>query len=346
MKKDNIFYLRAVRVVSCIAVVFLHTYFSAVSFADGTYQKAAVLSVRNFCEFSVPLFMMVTGALLLPPQKEITYKKIFGRYILRIALTLLIFSLIFQITDDALSGTLSLFTITDGLRDAALGTGWKHMWYLYLIIAVYIMLPFYRKISASSGRRDMIYLLSVYFVFLCVIPAIETAADIELPFYICVFTVYPLYLFAGYAIEKEIIKLNTAASLIIFIISSAAGILLTIYGVLKESTSLLSLASNYSFPSVCLQSLSFFALARNISLKKSKKIFFPVKKIICEADKCTFGIYLIHMIFLKVLFSSLDINPFEHGGMILLAAAAAAVFILSFGVVWLLKKIPLLKKIV
>ena len=81
------------------------------------------------------------------------------------------------------------------------------MWYLYLITALYLLLPFYRKIAASLNSKDTYYLLGVYLVFLSLLPMLQTLTEKSTAFYICVYSVYPLYLFLGDAfMQKHICK--------------------------------------------------------------------------------------------------------------------------------------------
>ena len=69
-----------------------------------TADFAVTKTCENLLMWAVPCFLMVSGALLLNPAKEIPLKKLFGKYIKRMFLALLIFTFIFQLFDILMTG--------------------------------------------------------------------------------------------------------------------------------------------------------------------------------------------------------------------------------------------------
>ena len=141
-----------IRAISCIAICILHTFFAAVSiFQPEKGLYAASYAVRNAMYFAVPCFVMVTGALLLDPAREIGFSKLFGRYIRRILLALVIFTLLFALFDAVTKGeTVGPAALKDWLFALFFDKSWAHMWYLYMLLGLYLLLPFYRKAAAAS----------------------------------------------------------------------------------------------------------------------------------------------------------------------------------------------------
>ena len=88
-------YIEWLRVISMCAVIFTHIGSTArTDFPDTYYgNSGGVLfqSIVNISHFAVPVFFMISGALLLNTDKEITIEKILKKYILRYCLVLLIF---------------------------------------------------------------------------------------------------------------------------------------------------------------------------------------------------------------------------------------------------------------
>ena len=63
-------------------------------------------------------------------------------------------------------------------------------------------------------------------------------------------------------------------------------------------------------------------------------------------DGCSFGIYLIHMIFVRLVLRYLRINPFRSSvAFLVFSGLVIANLLLSWGITWLLKKIPGVRKI-
>ena len=148
--------------------------------------------------WAVPCFIMITGALLLNPEKKIGYSRLFSVYIMRLLKALVCFGVLYVVLEVLFNPEQrNLQHVLEGLYEIFNGKSWSHMWYLYCLIGLYILLPFYKKITVLSKRRELQYLLAVYILFLSLMPMLGMA-DIESGFYIHVSSIYPFYLFLGY----------------------------------------------------------------------------------------------------------------------------------------------------
>ncbi|MBP5581408.1 MAG: acyltransferase [Ruminococcus sp.] len=346
---NRILYLSRLKALSCIAVVVLHAFYAANAYAVTTGAQSAMLSVRNAMMWAVPCFVMASGALLLDRNRILSNKKLFGKYIPRMAIALVVFSLLFSVFDAALIKHSSFGeTVKDIFSDIFLGTGWAHMWYIYLMLAIYLLLPVYKMISTNAKASELKYLLLVYCVFLSVIPFIETISGRKLPFYICVFSIYPLYLFLGHVLHTGIIKLPKNASGLMFLICIGITAMLTAYSCSTASDSpetskkISSLLEVYSFPLYITASVGAYGFFR-----RTKNKSFPVlDTIAAELDNCSFGIYLIHMAVLKYIFAVMKFNPFEHGGTISVIGICLVTLVISYVITRLLKMVPYVNRII
>lgn len=341
-KKQEIFFLSELRAVACIAIVILHTFYAASVYAPDDTARITALTVRNLMMWAVPCFVMVSGALLLDSAREVTYRKIFGKYIPRVFAALVLFSVIFQFFDDVTGKSgIHLTTLLNGLQNAVTGNSWKHMWYLYLITALYLLLPFYRKISASLSVKDSYYLLGVYFVFLSLLPMLKTLTGKSAAFYLCVYSIYPFYFFLGDAFLQNRIFKRRWLFILLASVGTFAIVCFTIFSEKKSITALAELLTNYAFPLIVMQAAGIFGL---MSCKEGKtpKV---LSWILHQIDQCSFGIYLIHMLFLKLVLVVWKWNPYTYGGFFAVFALSVIIFLCSFLVIRLLKCIPVLKKI-
>ncbi len=322
-----------------MAIVLMHTLnISEILYRDEiskTQQRAALTGV--YClMWAVPVFIMVTGALLMDPGKEIPLSKIFSKYIFRIFAALAASVLVFAIFDDLMNeGGLSAATFTGAFRKLLEGKSWSHLWYLYLLIGLYLLLPAYRAIAAHISDREYRYLLAVLFVFLLIIPQLETAG-FRTGFSIQISAVYTFYFFAGYAISSGKCRLSAKAGAVLFV----SGILLTAaascLGAAYFPDSADALLSSYSFPTVALMAAGIFSLICGMKDRKTK--------IWDILDANSFGVYLIHLIFLRIILRYMSFDPFKYG-----AAAFAGVAVLAYLVsqilVWLLRLIKPVRKV-
>lgn len=362
----QICYLSLLRVLACMCIVVLHCFKYSCSLAvDKIFlinetQMNISLIIQFVMNWAVPCFVMITGALLLDPARNITYKKIFCRYILKMLIVIVVFSILFEFLDVLLLGNnISFYTVTDGIKNAVLNKSWIHMWYLYMIIAVYLMLPIFRKITSTANKKDILYLLVLFGVFLIVFDivfngiiqslSISNQNNSEIQnfrnpvFYIFIQKVWPFYLFLGYAIHKNFIKIKPIVSIILIIsgIIFIASFILLEKSVDDETVQSICyvLYSFNSSPGFLFIALGAFSLANSLCNAKSGVLF----KIIRQIDFCSFGIYLVHIIPIKIIMVKCRFNPYKYGGVFGVLCISFIVLIISFSVIWVLKRILFLQ---
>ena len=73
-------------------------------------------------------------------------------------------------------------------------------------------------------------------------------------------------------------------------------------------------------------------------------------KLVAEEGMCTFGVYLIHPLFLTYLPPFLKVwNVFENGGFLRnefgIVLTVLCVYLISLAITWLLRRIPVVKKL-
>ena len=338
-------YLSLIRVISCLGIVFLHTYYVYVSYFQASLiQQTVSFAVRNAMMWAVPCFVMVTGALLLDPERQISFKKLFSKYILRAVLAIVIFTLIFFAFDLWLAGTWPQFSdIGKVLLQMLTNGSWSHMWYLYMLIGLYLLMPAFRLITAGADVKTFRYLLLVGLIFMLVLPTIETIGGFKFGFYISVYTVYPFYLFLGYALHKGIIRIPRWLGAPMFAAGVLSSLILTQLQMFQEITVIKKLVTNYSFVIIALMAAGLFSLLRS----KEKTADEPGKgvRLLTFLDAQSFGIYLLHYLLLKLAVTQIDWNPYQAGGNLVLILVTLAVFLLSLGLTWCLRLIPFVRKL-
>ena len=346
---NRILYLSRLKALACIAVTVLHTFLAANMYSSDASTQGAMMAVRNCTMWAVPCFVMASGALLLDSKRVLSMKKLFGKYVLRMTVALVVFSVLFAVFDGVFikkCGAGEMFT--DSIDAIFFGSGWMHMWYIYLLFALYLMLPIYKIISGNATAAQIKYIMLIYTVFVSIIPFIETVAGKKLPFYICVYTVYPLYFFLGHALHTGIIKLPKRASGLMLVICLGITAMLTVHAynnseaAPETSGKMISLLGVYSFPLYVAAAVALFGFIR----KTKNKPVPVIDKIAAELDNCSFGIYLLHMAVLRYIFLVMKFNPFEHGGTISTIGICLLTLVISYLVTKGLKFIPYVNKLI
>ena len=344
MNTERVRYYSYARAVSCIAIVFVHVISQGISRFSGSMGSAniAYWSVLNNLKWGVPIFMMITGSLLLEETKELPLKKLFTGYILRVVKALIFFCLVFALLEvifisggEKSAGRVFL----EGVSAIFTGQGWAHLWYLYALIGIYLLLPFYKMVAAHASKTQMQYLLGVYIAFLSILPFV-TGWDIRIGFYIHVSSIYPFWLFFGYYMKKWGFRKRTGCYLACFLVSAVLLVLVTFvrwrYGIAP-----LDRLFNFSSILVIAQTYGIAGVIHAWNVKKEGL----ADKILLKLDSASFGIYLIHMIPIWTAYTVLGWDPFTHGGFwgILLPAVLSLAF--AWAVTAGLKKCPFFRNV-
>ena len=365
MKK--IHYLSYLRAIACIAIIILHTVDVAVILYQDHItngERIASLSVVYCMMWAVPCFVMVTGALLLNKDRTITIKDVFRKYILRILIALFGCCLIFSLFDMLMNREgFGISFLVRGFLNALTGSGWAHMWYLYLLIGLYLLMIFYRAVANHVSDQEYRYLLLVYVVFLSLLPLLNMW-NAKVGFYIHVSSIYPFYLFAGYAIAESKLKINKGISILLMVIG-VAGIVGSAILEAKDVRISYGNLLGYSSIFILILAVGVFSLFKNCFGEKSPQVdpaveivpseeAAPVEekqpnfigKIFLEIDRCSFGIYLIHIIFVRLVLRYWRVDPYTSNVTILVfIGLVLGILIVSYGITALLKLIPGVKKI-
>lgn len=330
------------KAVACVGIIYLHTIFSTtLMYADRITPLQTLLSeiFMNNLMWAVPCFLMVTGALLLPAEKEIGYGTLFRKYIARILKAIVVFGVAFVLLEmifnpDRRSGAYFL----KGLYKIVTGDTWSHMWYLYCLIGLYLLLPAYKKVAANAEEKDIRYLLIVYGVFQSLLTLLDIG-NIRFGFYIHVSSIYPFWLFLGYYLKRWGLRRKRSFYVWIFAVST---VLLVVMTLVRMKWDLAALETLFEYHSILVIGQAYGIAGWFFRCGAERA---APQKVLGKINEHSFGIYLIHMAFVRLIYKHLHFDPFTVNGALGITAVVLAAFVLSYAVDWLLKKIPFFRGI-
>ncbi len=323
------------RALSCVAIIFIHVLAASIGqFSDSIGTGIPYWCVLNSVKWSVPCFLMVTGMLLLDSEKKVSYKKLYTKYIFRVLKALLVFGTIYTLLEVIAAPDDKGGVFIRGFAEIFTGNSWSHLWYLYCLLGLYLLLPAYKLITGHAKKRDIIYLLVIYAFFLSVLNFFS-GFGVTLGFYIHVSSIYPFWFFLGYYMKRWGLKKRTSFYLMLFIVSTAALVFLTAFRWTYVIEPLEKLF-NYTSFIVIIQTIGITGLFFRIRPVSRG----TVDRILGLMDKNSFGIYMIHMIFVWLLFQQIGFNPFIYGGFAGCLLVIAAIYLLSLIISVILRKTP------
>ncbi|MFV0588749.1 acyltransferase, partial [Bacteroides reticulotermitis] len=326
-ERSHIVWLDIVRLIAMFAVVCCHctdpfNFFPGTSPDIGAikFWGAAYGALLRPC---VPLFVMITGALLLPMRGEAStfYKKRIPRVLFPFLIWSVLYNLFPWITgllglnsqiildffpyagEDVMRQSFSValeYILMIPLNFSILAV---HMWYIYLLIGLYLYLPIFSAWVEKASERAKLYFLLAWGVTLLLPYYNEYAAD-----YLwgtCSWNSFGmLYAFAGFhgylllGHYLRNLEWSLTKTLAIGIPMFAIGYAVTFFGfrhmtALPECTDeMLELFFTYCSINVLMLTLPVFMIAKKINVRSE-----TIKKALANLTVCGFGIYMVHYFF-------------------------------------------------
>lgn len=337
-------YLDFLRIIAILMVIYNHTNERGFyRFLDSKFPFVWSTLAAILCKNGVPIFFMITGALLI--KKEETLKKTLMR-IPKILIDLILFSVIYFWIDSTING--SNFSFIEVMSKIIRENYW-HLWYLYAYIALIITLPFLRELVKGLTGYSLLYMFILSTVLMVFIPIFEyffIAINVSLkPTWIInnIF-IYPIL---GYGIHYilDITKIRRKHLALMWFITIGEFIISVIceyYLLIKEPGN----GTELFLANSCLISATTIFLTIKCYCQKIT-VSNNWYKGITETGKCTFGIYLLHILFLwKIPFLNNIWNEIETistiGEHIGVFITCILVFVICGICTYILRKIPII----
>lgn len=359
-QRKRIFYLDVARFLAIISISFNHAVNRGYATYDNQYLEFNTLSVFSsvfetvvyiFSRLGVPLFLMISGALLL--KKDIkdpdSIKGFYKHNLLRLFITSEIWIFIsywFLTIRDVIAHP---STVLKALKDCVLTmlfvnqNVYPSFWYLPMILCLYILVPFLCILKTSLNWKSIILPVAVVTFMGFVIPSINSAniyfadgAQWVLPDRAFLLSYFLVYMIAGYYMShKKLDKIKSVWIIAGFILSFGLTCAFQYYAFSKEQDCHLT----YDFIGILISSLFFFELIR-----RSAKYLVKVRKPIEYIAKISFAIYFAHIFIMSVI---------SHFDGLLLGYMSKPVYVLfleissvglSIIAIWITSKVPFVKK--
>lgn len=334
----RIWYLEWLRLFACLAVVLIHcftTLLDNATVADVGVPRALGWTelLVVLCRWAVPVFLMITGALLLDPGREVGWPRV-RAYFTRIAAVLLTFGTLFALME--LVFELRSFTpaiIPTSVMNVLQGRSWAHLWYLYDLLGVYLLLPLLRPFVAGAGRRDLERMLLILFLFSLVVPTVNSALGLSLDTLVWLGSSV-FYVLLGWYLRSYDVSSGPACAL------GAVGTVVTAgiaaFGILSNG-SYLSWAWSPSSPLVSAQAVAVFLVARSRLDSPMRPGGFPA-----TVASLSFALYVVHPVFANLLYKVLDWAAAPLPPLVFELATFVVVLVPSLALAELVRRLPLI----
>lgn len=215
------------------------------------------------------------------------------------------------------------------------GKSWSHLWYLYAMMGIYLLLPMMKAYVATARRKDLQIFLIVLFAFTSCIPSFNNAMSTNVVTLIWI-PCYVFYFFLGYY-AFNFLELTRRLTL-------PCAVLVTL-GCLVQTTYVL--AGNYGEWVRSPASVFVFGLSLMVFLlfKKYFERPFEPDGVVALASSYSFGIYVIHPVFVNVAYKVIGLGPWSMPPVAFELSMWLFALLGSVLVVWIMRRIPGLRRI-
>jgi len=343
----RIFYLDLLRVVASFAVVLLHEVPWQVTHLPADSLGWWTANIYNIgMRFCVPVFIMISGALLLDPGRAEPVATFFRKRLFKVVIPFLVWVCFYYGFYLYRAG--DPFVAEDFVREAARTAGSPHMphhlWFLPMLIGLYLATPFIRPFTDRATPRDLTFFVGLCALLASGFPMLERFADVEVSLGNGMFNIYLGYFVLGALLHRLPCPSGHQIAGIFAPLALAA----LAAGAVGAHALYRELGSGYDgilnrwfAPNVVILSLCTFLTIRYLA--STLPLRHPaVERAVAWLAPLSFGIYLVHIAVITLLE---PISPFfgyfgDVAGMPLRALSA---FVVSVLVVVVLRRVPLLR---
>lgn len=341
-----------IRTLAIFLVIMLHASNETLQITGvaGSYWWTAVVykTVSLSC---VPLFVMLSGSLLLQPSKlEEPIRVFLKKRLSRIGLAFAFWTGVYLAWGFFVSKQpLTLGNLAQATLFGIFSGSYYHFWFLYLIVGLYLVTPILRAIIANGTWNVLRYLILLWFLAVAVVPIIQLAG---------IYTLYNLVFlligWIGYFALGAYLQRVHVRSVILY------GMLLlsfvwTIFGVWLMSYPLAYMNNGFFFfdyltANVILGSIALFMLLMKIRPPEwPGKNHATITRVIEVIGQNTLPIFLLHVIILESLqwgFFGFTLSVNTLNPLIEIPLITVLTLLITVGLVLLMRKVPVLRKLI
>jgi surface polysaccharide O-acyltransferase-like enzyme len=352
---NRTFNVDLIRTIAMIGVIMLHAAGQWIITSKEIHQltplgitRWAIVDIyQTFGVIAVPLFLMLTGALLLQPEKrKESLSVFFKKRWVRIGLPFFFWATVYFVWDFVVQKIpFSFVVIGQGMLNGA----YTQFWYIYVLVGLYLVTPLLRALLANADRTLTKYFIILWVLGVAIMPFFGLLSPFNLNSNVFVIGGFVGYFVLGTYLTG--VKMRRSMLWIFMIL----GIALTAIGTYVLATvnagTGMYFFQEYISPTVILASVMMFLLLFTIQPTTSvQKESVPPKrnKLLKVISENTLAIFFIHVIVLESFqngYFGFAINRFTIDPIIEVPLITAIVLFASLAIILLLKKIPCMNRL-
>ena len=341
--RPSIFYIDFLRCLAAFAVVLIHV-LGPFRFLYGDIPESdwlAAAGINSMTRWAVPVFMMLSGALLLSTKREFYCEHYLSKRLAKVAIPFIGWTLIYAFVggffvNELITNSWSFATTLEIVKNSPTHPVWYHLWFFYDFIPLYFVIPFLIPLLKKLTPELTKLVIAVYaLMFLMKWLKVES------------FLLENLILYTGYLLLGwYLFNRDNSKELKYWVITGISMLLLNFFGtwtVAMETGEYRSYFMGYkSLNTVIIAGMLFV-----VGQVYADRIKGRLRTMITTLSTYSLGIYLLHPLIL-IPIRQLDNGFYSFFGSnwIAIPVISIVVMFVSLLITQLLVKIPYVRKLV
>ncbi|WP_432468808.1 acyltransferase [Agarivorans sp. Z349TD_8] len=325
--RPSLFYIECLRFIAVIAVVGIHVLgpYRELIPSLAWHQWLPAVSLNAMSRWAVPIFMMISGALLLSDRRPFDCGYYLSRRLAKVLLPFIAWTVIYAVVAGFHDGRWS-WTITESLLAHANNQHtWYHLWFFYDFIPLYFVIPLLAPLLHKMDHQRVLLLLAAWLLL-----TLMHWLKVETPLRQNII-LYSGYLVVGWYLFNHEQKPYLRFWLMTGLATLGFNVLGSVYYIWQQGE-YSSVFMGYKSLNTVVIAMSLFVLVKAYA----EKVPNGWRPMIKTVSKYSFGIYLVHPLFL-IPVRHLDYGIYQWFGhsSIALPVLMAIVLLLALGLSWL-----------
>lgn len=352
MKREN--NLDLLRVIACIMVITIHvSAFYVTRYINTPNFKFTVGNFYDsFARTSVPIFVLLSGRFALSDSRNIETEYYYKKFFRKIVIPTFFWSVLYFLFNYSLEIVYFFLygefkhSVFSPIKAWIIGAPYYHMWYLYMSIGLYLLVPYLLKFKNKIGEKNFLKIGILFFILGLLIYFFENFLNyidfynknvifgyLKYFWYFNQFKFIQFlgYFILGYSLKNLKSRYITFKNMLFYTVIVTTSLFLTVEYVVR--TKIITNADtlyNNNFIFVMASAVMLYIAFDNLDLKKIKYDF-------SHLAFHSFNIYLVHAGILTIITTILDkLLNYEPNPIWYIPFAICFVFVSSyiFSIMW------------
>ncbi len=341
----SIQYINYLRILAIFTVVAAHvTIWTALNLETFSLNWWICHGIYFSCLWCIPVFVMISGALLLDDSRNETAVSFYKRRMHRIGVPLVFWSFVYLVVRQVIGH--EELTIRYVIKLILTGEPYYHLWFLYMIAGLYLITPMLRTYIRHSCLKERIILIAIIFILAGAYSQVNILFWSNQKSIFTMFLPFIGYYLCGYQLRfidpKKIPSRYLVAALVLcaFYISMLTDVFIETQGKINNRN-----IFDFFSPPVVVMSIAIFWAAylidRNAKPKKG-----VLKNAAAWVASTTLGIYVLHFGILEYIGNKLGKHAKDENPLIGIIIVPVIAFIVCSLITSLIMRIPFLRRTV